>query len=241
MKVVVIIQARSGSTRLPGKVLKKIKNKTILDYVIDRLKFCKKVDDIILATTTNKDDNVLEEFAIKKKIKFYRGSEENVLSRYYEVAVKYKADIIVRITSDCPLIDFEIVDKVIEKHIKSNADYTSNVNGRTYPRGFDTEVFNFDVLEDTNKCADKDYHKEHVTEYITEHPEKYKLVNVEADGLIRRPDIRITVDTPEDFKLVKKIIENFDRIDFKAKDIIEFLNKNPDLLEINKDVIQKEV
>jgi len=241
LKVVVIIQARTGSTRLPGKVLKKIKDKMILDYVIDRLRLCKNIDDIVLATTTNKQDNVLEEYAKNKDIKYYRGSEEDVLNRYYEAAKKYDADIIVRITSDCPLIDFEIVDRVIKKHIDSKADYTSNVIKRTFPRGFDTEVFNFNVLEDTNNNADKNYHKEHVTEYMTEHPEKYKLINVEAEGKIKRPDIRITVDTLEDLELIKRILFNFDSINFTAADIIDFLEKNPKLLEINKNVTQREV
>jgi len=241
LKVVVIIQARSASTRLPGKVLKKIKDRTVLDYVVERLKLCKKVDDIVLATTTNKDDDVLEEYAKNKKLNYYRGSEENVLSRYYEAAIKYNAEVIVRITSDCPLIDFEIVDRVIKKHIESKADYTSNVINRTFPRGFDTEVFSFSVLEDTNNNADKDYHKEHVTEYMTENPEKYKLQNVEAEGKIKRPDIRITVDTQEDLELIKRILLNFDNINFTAADIIDFLEKNPKLLEINKNVEQREV
>jgi len=241
LKTVVIIQARIGSTRLPGKVLMKIKDKMILDYVIDRVKLCKNVDDIVLATTTNKKDDLLEKYAIDKKINYIRGSEEDVLSRYYEAAKKYNADIIVRITSDCPLIDFEIVDEIIKKHIESKADYTSNAIKRTYPRGFDTEVFNFDILEEAYINADREYQKEHVTEYITEHPEKFKLQNVEAKGKIKRPDIRITLDTKEDFELIKNIILHFDNINFKAKDIIDFLNEKPELLEINKNVKQKEV
>ncbi len=241
MKIVVIIQARFSSTRLPGKVLMKIKDKMILDYVIDRLKLCKNVDDIVLATSRNKKDDAIEKYAKEKKINYIRGSEENVLSRYYEAAKKYNADVIVRITSDCPLIDFEIVDEVIKKHIENKADYTSNVLERTYPRGFDTEVFNFEILETTYKNADKDYHKEHVTEYIMEHPEKFKLLNVEAKGKIKRPDIRITVDTKEDFELIKNIILHFSDIKFTAKDIIDFLNDNPESLEINKNIKQKEV
>ena len=148
MKIVAIIQARTGSTRLPKKILRKIKERIILDYVIDRLKYSNYLDNIVLATTISKKDDILEKYAINKKIDYFRGDEENVLSRYYHAAKKYKSDVIVRITSDCPFIDFEIVDKVIIKHIETQSDYTSNVLKRTFPRGVDTEVFNFDVLEE---------------------------------------------------------------------------------------------
>lgn len=241
MKIIAIIQARMGSTRLPGKILKKINDNVILDYVIDRLRLCKKLDNIILATTTSKKDDVLEQYSVEKKIDYFRGNEEDVLGRYYYTAKKYKADIIVRITSDCPLIDPEIVDKVIEKHIECNSNYTANTIKRTYPRGLDVEVFNFNVLEANFKNANEKYQREHVTPYIKEHPEKFKLENVEAKGKLKRPEIRITIDTIEDFKLVKKIIQNFNNLNFKAEDIIDFLDKNPDLLEINKNIKQKSV
>lgn len=241
MNVVVIVQARIGSTRLPGKVLKKIRDKTILDYVIDRLKFCKNIDDIILATTTDKKDDVLEKYAINKEINYFRGSEEDVLSRYYEAAKKYHADTVVRITSDCPLIDPEIVDEIIKKHIGNEADYTSNTIKRTYPRGLDTEVFNFNILEEAYKHANEKYHREHVTPYIREHPERFKLQNIEAHGKIKRPDIRITVDTKEDFELMKKIILHFDDLSFKTESVIDFLDRDPELMEINKNVKQKRV
>jgi len=241
LNVVAIIQARIGSTRLPGKVLKKIQDKVVLDYVIDRLKTCKNIDEIVLAITTNKNDDVLEKYAKNKKINFIRGSEEDVLSRYYEAAKKFNAEVIVRITSDCPLIDPKIVDEVIKKHIESDADYTANTIKRTYPRGFDVEVFNFDILERTYRNANAKYHREHVTPYIREHPEKFKLQNIEAPDKIKRPDIRITVDTEKDFELIKKIISHFDNIEFTAEDIVDFLNINPKLLEINKNIKQKEV
>ena len=241
MNTIAIIQARMGSTRLPGKILKKINDKAILDYVIDRLRFCKRLDNIVLATSTSREDDILEQYSIEKKIDYFRGSEEDVLSRYYHTAKKYKADIIVRVTSDCPLIDPEIVDNVINKHISNKADYTSNVIKRTYPRGLDTEVFNFDVLSEAYKNANDKYQQEHVTSYMIEHPEKFKLQNIEAKGKLKRPDIRITVDTEEDFELIKKILLHFEGISFKAEDVIDFLDKNPELYEINKNVIQKGV
>jgi spore coat polysaccharide biosynthesis protein SpsF len=241
LNIAVIVQARVGSTRLPKKILKKIKNKMILDYVFERLKYCKRANDIILATTTNRNDDILEKYARENEIKYYRGSEEDVLKRYYDVAKKYKSDVIVRITSDCPLIDPEIVDEMIKKHIENKADYTSNIIKRTFPRGMDIEIFNFDILEETYKNANEKYHREHVTPYIREHPERFKFQNIEAKEKINRPDIRITVDTKEDFELIKKILLHFEEIDFKAGDVIDFLDENPELYEINKNVIQKGV
>lgn len=241
MNVIAIVQARVGSTRLHEKVIKKIRDKVVLDYVIERLKFCKEVDNIVLATTTSEKDDVLRDYAVNKEISLFRGSEEDVLSRYYNAAERYKADLVIRITSDCPLIDPKIVDEVIRKHIESDADYTSNTIKRTYPRGFDVEVFNFNVLAEAYKNASEKYQREHVTLYIKEHAEKFKLQNIEVKGKLDRPDIRITVDTKEDFELIKKIILHFDDIEFTAEDVIDFLNKNPKLLEINKNIKQKEV
>lgn len=241
MNIVAIVQARLGSTRLPKKVLKKIKEKVVLDYVIERLGLCNSINDIVLATTTNGKDDVIERYAINRRIHYFRGSEEDVLSRYYEAAREYKADVIVRITSDCPLIDPEIVDEIIKKHIENKADYTSNIIKRTYPRGVDTEVFNFNVLAETYNNADENYHREHVTPYIRERPEKFKLQSIEAIEEIKRPDIRITLDTREDFELIKKILLHFDDLSFKTKDVIDFLNKNPELLKINRNIKQKGV
>lgn len=241
MNAVVIIQARMGSTRLPGKVLKKVKDKVVLDYVIERLKCCKEVDNIVLATTTSEKDDMLRDYAVNKRINLFRGDEEDVLSRYYNAAEKYKADLVIRITSDCPLIDPKIVDEVIRKHIESDADYTANTIKRTYPRGLDVEVFNFDVLAEAYKNASENYQREHVTLYIKEHIEKFKLQNIEAKGKLDRPDIRITLDTEKDFELIKKIILHFDGVEFTAEDIVDFLNRNPKLLEMNRNIKQKEV
>lgn len=241
MNIVAIIQARMGSTRLPEKVLKKIKDKVVIDYVIERLRFCENLNDIIIATTTSKKDDILQQYAKSKDINCFRGSEEDVLNRYYCAAKKYESDKIVRITSDCPLIDPWIVDTVIEKHIEKKADYTANIIKRTFPRGLDVEIFDFNVLEDTQKNAHDKYQREHVTPYILEHPEKFILKNVEAKGKLRRPDIRITLDTKEDFELIEKILLNFDTLNFTSEEIIDFLDKHPKLLEINKTIVQKEL
>lgn len=241
MEIVAIIQARLGSTRLTGKVLKKIKDKFVLDYVIDRLRLCKNLDNIVLATTVNKKDDRLQQYAVDKKIDYYRGSEEDVLSRYFHAAKEFNANIIVRITSDCPLIDPIIVDKAIKKHIENKADYTANIIKRTFPRGLDVEVLNFNVLKNTFENAKERYQREHVTAYIREKPIDFKLQNIEAEGKLRRPDFRITLDTKEDLELIKKILNNFGDIYFTSENVIDFLEKNLDLLEINKNVKQKDV
>lgn len=241
MNIVAVIQARMGSTRLPGKVLKKIKNKLVLDYVIERLQFCENLNNIVIATTTSEKDDILQQYATNKSISYFRGSKDDVLSRYYHASKKYGADQIVRITSDCPLIDPYIVDKIIKKHIEKKVDYTANTVERTFPRGLDVEIFTFDALEESYKNANQQYQREHVTPYIREHPEKFKLQNLEAKGKLLRPDIRITLDTQEDFELIKQIVSHFDDITFNAEDIIDFLDANPELLEINKNIEQKEL
>jgi len=241
MSVICIVQARMGSTRLPGKILLKIKDKPILSYVIERLKLCKELNNIVISTTKSNRDDVVENYCIKNKLDFFRGSENDVLSRYYYSALKFKADIIVRVTSDCPLIDFRITDNIILNHMNSKADYTSNTIIRSFPRGFDVEVFNFNILKKAFINADKMYQREHVTPYIKEKPEIFNLKNIKAKGLLNRPDIRITLDTKEDYILINKIISYFDKIDFTAEEIINYLIKHKELLEINKNVKQKEL
>ena len=242
MNIVAIVQARLGSTRLPGKVLKRIKeDKIVLDYVFERIRKSKKIDEIVLATTTNNNDEKLVLYAKKNRLKFFRGSEEDVLSRYYLAAKEFNADIIVRITSDCPLIDPEIIDKMIDMHINSDSDYTSNTINRTYPRGLDVEIFNFDALEISYKNAHETYQREHVTPYISQNKNMFNLQNYDAKGKIKRPDIRITVDTKEDLELIRRIALNFENLDFTSDDIIDFLDQNPELLKINENIKQKKL
>jgi len=239
MHIIAIVQARVGSTRLPGKILKSIKGKVVLDYVFERLKLCKNINDLVLATTIKKKDDVLEEYSQNRGITYFRGNENDVLNRYYHAAKKYGGDIIVRITSDCPLIDPNVVDRVIRKHIDNPVDYTSNTLQRTYPRGLDAEVFGFNALEVSYRNANKKYQREHVTPYMWEQTDKFKIQNVEAKGKLKRPDLRLTLDTLEDFELIKKIINHFDNIFFGTGDIIDFLDKYPELLQINKFIGQK--
>ena len=243
MKVGAIIQARRGSTRLPGKVLKDILGKPMLWHMLNRLRLSTKIDNIVLAIPDSKQNDRLEDFAKGFNLHHFRGSEEDVLSRYYGAATNFRADVIVRLTSDCPLIDPRVTDKVIEEHLNSNADYTSNGIKSTFPRGLDTEVFNFEVLKRAHKEAERDYEREHVTPYIHQHPKLFKLKSVEACGNLRRPDLRLTVDTGEDLRLIREIFKRLycDGQIFYTEDVIDLLDKYPELIAINAPIRQKEL
>ena len=244
MKIGAIVQARMGSTRLPGKVLKKIKGKTILEHVINRLKFSTKLDKIIVATTTNPSDDLIVDLCKKKEILFFRGSEDNVLERYFETATYHNLDVVVRVTSDCPLIDANILDKTIVKHLENTFAITTNAgldqNNRTFPRGLDTEVFNFQYLKDSYDNATKKYQKEHVTPYIYEkHANKIGIFNSDIDYSYHR----WTLDTPKDFKLIEIIYEELytTKNNFMFEEILKLFEIKPEILDINKSVTQKKI
>lgn len=247
MKISAIIQARMNSTRLPGKVLIDIEGRPVLWHVVNRLSFAKKLDDIILAIPNTKENDKLEKFAKENKIKYFRDSEKDVLSRYYQTAKYFKCDLIIRITGDCPLIDPEIIDMVISKHLNSNVDYSTNTfigtnNLKiTFPRGFDVEIFYFKNLEKAYKETKEDYGREHVTPYIKEHPEIFDLQNIEAKGKFRRPELRLVVDTREDLKLMRTIYKYLYKPPkiFYAKEIISLFDKHPRLIRTNIAVKQK--
>lgn len=230
-----------GSTRLPGKVMREIVGSPMLWHVVNRIKHSSLLDRIVVATTINSKDDIIEDFCKKNNIELFRGNEDDVLDRYYMSAKYFGADIIVRITSDCPLIDPYIVDLVIKKHMKFNADYTSNTLKRTYPLGLDTEVFNFPSLEKAYYEAKESYHREHVTVYFYENPNFFKLQNVENS--VDLSHLRWTVDEERDFQFVSEIYNRLNRDGkiFLMEDILEVLKKEPHLIEINKDVKQKKI
>ncbi|MFU0781508.1 MAG: 3-deoxy-manno-octulosonate cytidylyltransferase [Thermoanaerobacterium thermosaccharolyticum] len=245
MKKVAIIQARMGSTRLPGKVMKIIMDKPVIGHVVNRVKASKEIDDIIIATTTKKEDDIIVEEAKKLNVKYFRGSEEDVLSRYYYAAKENNADIVIRITSDCPLIDPQIIDKIIKTFIetskKEKIDYLSNTIERTYPRGLDVEVFNFETLEKAFKEADRPYQREHVTPYIYENHEIFKIKQIKNN--IDYSNYRWTLDTIEDFKVIETIYENLYKENelFYMEDIIKFQKEHPEIAKINENIKQKEL
>jgi len=230
MKGLVINQARMTSSRLPGKVLKCVLDKPLLQYQIERLLRARCVSNIVIATTTNKEDDPIVSLCDSLGISTYRGDEHNVLGRYFETAKFYQAETVVRITSDCPLIDPAIVDETIEYYLKNSdeCDYVSNGLCRTYPIGMDVEVFSYKVLEDAfNKVSDV-YDHEHVTSYIYSHPEIYKIANVAYKANVGY--IRLTLDTKEDYELIKNIITELypGNMEFNLKDILDLLNQHPE-------------
>lgn len=241
-KVGVIIQARMGSTRLPGKVMLDINGKTVLEQVINRVKLSKKVDEIIIATTTLERDEIIAKESNKCHVKSYRGSEEDVLSRYYYAAKENNIDTIVRVTSDCPLIDPFILDEIVDYYQNSNYTMVTNagadVSNRTYPRGLDVEVFSFKMLEEAFNKATKKHHKEHVTPYIYEKSNNVFYYKDKNDY----SKYRWTLDTEEDYKLIKEVYKGLnDKGEFFYKDIITLMEMNPELERINGHIEQKKI
>jgi len=241
MKTVIISQARMTSTRLPGKVLKKVQGKSLLEYQIERLKRSRIADEIVIATTTNESDLLIVELCQQLQVKYFRGSEEDVLSRYYEAAKKFKADVVVRVTSDCPVIDPMVIDSVISYFLEKypDFDYISNTQERSFPRGMDTEVFSIKALTEAFNETTAKPDREHVTTFIRHQGDRYKL-----GGLTYHENQslhRWTVDTEEDLNLVSKIIDALypEKVDFTLKDILNLLEKNPAWATINAHVEQK--
>ncbi|MBI2023007.1 glycosyltransferase family protein [Candidatus Giovannonibacteria bacterium] len=239
---VAIIQARIGSTRLPGKVLKVVEGKTLLEHLILRLKRAKTLDKIVLATTDKPEDNETAEVVKKLGIDVFSGSENDVLDRYYQSAKKFGGDVIVRITGDCPLMDPKIVDDVVNYYLKNKNkfDYVSNVRPPTYPDGMDVEVFSFAALEKAWREARLPSEREHVTAYIANHPEIFRLGNIKYKKDVS--DIRLTVDNLEDLILVEKIFGSLNKKNknFGFTDILDFLDKNPEIAKINQTIGRNE-
>lgn len=240
MKTSIILQARMGSSRLPEKMLKHICGKSILRLELERLKYSKNIDEILVATTTSKKDDVIETESRSLKVKVFRGSEEDVLARYYYAAKENNVDIIVRVTGDCPLIDPHLIDKMIDEFKKNKYDYISNTNPPTYPDGLDVEVFSFSALEKAFKEAKLSSEREHVTPYIWKNKQLFKTKNIESP--IDLSSHRWSVDTETDLMFVKKIYEYLYREDklFLTNDILELLKRKPELSKINKNSTRNE-
>lgn len=243
MKVVCIIQARVGSTRLPAKVIMDICGKTVLEHDIDRLKEAKEINQIIIATTDRDGDIKIKKEADRLGVVCFRGSEEDVLSRYYLAAKESNADIIIRVTSDCPLIDPNIIDDMIKFYKKNNYEVVTNtgldIENRTFPRGLDAEIFSFRALENAHLNATEKYQKEHVTPYIYQNNELIYIYKNDIDY----SRYRLTLDTVEDFEVIEKIYKHFYKINksFYLNDIVNFMNNNPEIYEINKHIEQKKI
>ena len=238
--VLAIIQARVGSTRLPGKVFLPLAGKGSLEHVIARLKEARKVSDIIVATSVKQGDVKISEFCKKLKVKTFRGSEEDVLDRFYQAAKPLKPGHIVRITADCPMIDPAIIDDMILKHIENGSDYTSNTIEPTYPDGEDVEVFQMSALEKAWKSAKLSSEREHVTPYIRNNPRIFKLLNVAYKSDLSEK--RWTLDEEKDYEFLKKIFDNLYPLNpfFGMEDVLDFLKKNPEVEKINSTIARNE-
>ncbi len=238
--IAAIVQARMGSTRLRGKVLKDIVGNPLLWHIWNRLCRAKTLDNIIVATTDKLQDDPIVSLCKKAGVHFFRGSEDDVLDRYYTTARYFDADIIVRITADCPLIDPEVVDKVVGVFLKGGRDYCSNIKKRTYPDGLDTEVFSFRALEKAWREAKLMSEREHVTPYIHKHSELFRLGDVTQDRDLSH--LRWVVDEPRDLEFVRKVYEHLYRPGeiFLMEDVVRLLEKNPELVEINKGIMINE-
>ena len=245
MRTVAIVQARMGSQRLPGKALKDLCGKPILQHVVERLRLARRLDEVVVAIPDAKKDDVLAEFCNKQGYSLFRGNEQDVLLRYWEAAGVFKADAVVRITADCPLIDPELVDVILERHASSKEnDYTSNVVVRTFPRGVDTEVVSRKCLERLHREATDPFYREHVTNYVLDHEENFNIKNVlrpQGD----RSNLRLCVDTQEDLDVVQAVVQHLESKDGTAsarwsiENVIAFLDKHPQLAALNTHVQQK--
>lgn len=237
MKTVAIVQARMGSSRLPGKIIKKINGTPMLILLLKRISLAKSLDEIIVAIPKGEKNKILIKL-LKNRFKYYQGSENNVLKRYYDAAKKHSADIIVRITSDNPLTPPELIDKLINKYKKSKFDYVCNAIKPPYPLGFGVEVFNFNILSKLYKVAKNNYDKEHVTSYIKKNYKSFKIYSLKNKK--RDENLRLTVDVKEDLIVVRKIFEYFrPKINFKLDEIVKLKKSQPQLFIYNKKIKQK--
>ena len=234
-----IVQARMGSSRLPGKVMMKLDGKNpMVYYVIKQLQNCKLLDAVVIATTNLPEDDTLANFVKDMGISLFRGNPNDVLDRYYQCAKEFSFSDIVRITSDNPLIDPTIVDLVISKYLEGEFSYVTNFYPRTFPQGTETEVFSFRNLEDVWKNAKKPSEREHVTPFIYNNPNKFKIFNVSNPENLS--NLRWTVDTENDFNLVEKILKKIKNRPVLMKDILELFKQQPNLIKINENYIMNE-
>jgi spore coat polysaccharide biosynthesis protein SpsF len=242
MTTTAIVQARMGSARLPGKVLLDLAGKPMLVRHVSRLSRAQMLDDVVVATTVEPADDVIADLCQERGWSYLRGSEEDVLDRFYRAAKKCQADVVVRVTSDCPLIEPEIVDRVVREFVERlpEIDYASNTAPkRTFPRGLDTEVMRFDVLEQAWREDKNPAWREHVTPYIRRQPDLFQTYGISNDQDIS--NMRWTVDTPEDLAFVRRIYEHFGHDRFSWREVLAVLAKYPEWLKINSGVRQKAV
>ena len=236
-KIVAIIQARMGSTRLPGKVLLPLSGKPVLQWMVDRISLANKVDEIVIATSTDPGDIEIARNPNLTGAKIYRGSEDDVMRRVLDTSYHHQADIIVDVTADCPLIDPKHIDLLIKEVESGRYHYASNISPRTWPDGFDVQVYRRQVLGEVRDIFAPPHH---VGWNIAQHPEMFRICNLPATGKYIWPSLGLTLDTPEDYTLLKSVFAVFgDQPGFTAEDVITFMRENPCMAQLNKDVKRK--
>lgn len=238
--ITAIVQARMGSTRLPGKVLLPILGQPMLALQLERIAAARLVDRVVIATSGHPSDLAVQQFAQIKGIFCIRGAVDDVLDRYHQAAKRTQSEHVVRLTGDCPLIDPDIIDAVVRSHIKDNNDYTSNVHPPTFPDGMDVEVMSFAALDEAWSYADKPSEREHVTSYFRRSLDHMQLGNVSHETDLSQ--LRLTVDEAEDFEVVKTVFEGLvaQGTKFSLADIVAFLEQNPAVSAQNADIKRNE-
>ena len=235
-KIVTVIQARSGSTRLPGKVMMDIIGKPLLIRMIERVQQARLAGTIIVATTTESSDDVIEHLCKKQNLLCYRGSKDDLLDRHYQAGLLHQADAVVKIPSDCPLIDPVVIDKVLHYYLDHDFDFVSNLHPATYPDGNDVEVMSWNTIDKAWHNSTRTLEREHTTPYIWENPDQFKIGNVAWEsGLDYSMSHRWTIDYPEDFTFIKTVYEHLypAKPDFNLQDILALTDQNPDIYAIN--------
>lgn len=237
-RIVATVEVRMSSSRLPGKHMLEICGKPVLAHLIDRLKRVPSLNEIVIATTTNAADDVLCELALANGVKYFRGSEEDVMQRVVGAADSVNADLIVEITGDCPVIDPEIIEQAIRLHLHNQSDYTGNAEVRSYPDGMDVQVFAASDLAEAAKITDDADDHEHVSLYFRRHPELYRQLHLVAPPELHWPELGLTLDEQADYVLIKRIYEHFlpSNPHFSCLDILRYLRSNPEIVAINENV-----
>lgn len=240
MNTIIIIQARMGSSRLPGKVLKPLGNSVVLDYVVSRCRLVSDVAEVIVATSTLSQDDAIQSWCKENNVACFRGSEDDVLSRYFECAKLYNPDYVIRVTSDCPFVDYDMANEMIATMKNSPADYVK-VQGEL-PRGLVVELFAYDALAYIHEHGKEPRHREHVTYYGYEFADEFQVTTYQAPKKMQQPHLRITLDTEEDYELCQAIANHFqgDKL-VSSEKVVEFLLAHPEVANINAHIKQKPV
>lgn len=237
MKVNAIVQARCGSTRFPGKVFAEIEGNPLLFHVVNRLRYANLIDDIVVATTINPKDDEIETWCTKERIHCFRGSEEDVLNRYYNASVSYPSEVVVRVTADDPFKEPKIIDEIIKKLIDEKLDLCTNNYPPSFPEGLDCEAFTFKTLKVMKENAKDAFEKEHVTQYIYHNRDIFEIGNVKFDRDISY--LRWTIDTKEDLEMVRAIYQHRNKNNngiLLMHEILEIIGTHPDIPMINCNV-----